>query len=186
MTDTLMQILLVAGIVGSVGGTIGLILAIASKIFHVEVDPRYDLIVENLPGFNCGACGYAGCSGMAAGLLAGEANVTSCTPGNATAYAKVKAILNGEDPEKATVDEKAKPAKKPARKKPEIIDVTNSDPRFDKIVDLLPALNCTTCGEPGCKAFADALIKGKKNVDDCRPLNRKTEQKDEIKKLLDE
>lgn len=181
MTDTIIQILTVAGIVGAIGAVIGLILAIASKVFYVEVDPRYDLIVSNLPGFNCGACGYAGCSGMAEGLLAGEADVKKCTPGNAMTYAKVKAILNGEDPEKVSTDDvKAKPAKK----KPEIIDVTNSDPRFNKIVDLLPGLNCTTCGEPGCKAFADALIKGKKVTDDCRPLNRKVDQKEEINNLL--
>lgn len=176
MTD----ILIVAGIVGAIGAVIGLVLAFASKVFHVEVDPRYDLIVANLPGFNCGACGFPGCSGMAEGLLAGEADVKSCAPGNALTYAKVKAILNGEDPEQVTVDEKAKPA----RKKPEIKDVTNSDPRFNKIVELLPGLNCTTCGQPGCKAFADALIKGTKVTNDCRPLNKKAEQKEEINNML--
>ncbi len=187
MSETMIDILTVALIVGAIGAVIGFILAISSKIFHVEVDPRYDLILEALPGFNCGACGYAGCSGMAEGLINGEADVTTCTPGTALTYAKVKAILNGEDPDKVTVDEKKeKTTKKPARKKPEIKDVTNSDPRFEKIVKLLPGINCTTCGEPGCKAFADALIKGKKTTDDCRPLNKKQEQKDEINKLLNQ
>jgi electron transport complex protein RnfB len=181
-----MQILIdglfVALVVGAIGAVIGLVLAFASKVFHVKEDPRYELIVANLPGFNCGACGYAGCSGMAEGLLAGDADVTNCTPGTALTYAKVKAILNGEDPDKVT---DVKEPKKPApRKKLEIVDVTNDDPRFNKIVELLPALNCTTCGEPGCKAFADALLKGKKTVADCRPLNRKQEQKAEIEKLL--
>ncbi len=108
MTDTMIQVLEVAGILGAIGAIIGVVLAFASQIFHVEVDPRFDLIVSNLPGFNCGACGYAGCSGMANGLLAGEANVTNCTPGNALTYAKVKAILNGEDPDKVIVEAKAK------------------------------------------------------------------------------
>ena len=57
-----------AGIVGAIGAIIGLVLAFASNVFYVE-DPRFDLLVENLPGFNCGACGYAGCSGMAESLL---------------------------------------------------------------------------------------------------------------------
>jgi len=183
MTDTINQVLLVAGIVGAIGAVIGLVLAIASHAFHVEVDPRYDLIMANLPGFNCGACGYPGCAGMANGLLEGDAIVTNCTPGNAMTYAKVKAILNGEDPDKVTLDD-GKAAAKPVKKKIEIIDVTNSDPRFDKLVELLPGLNCATCGEPGCKAFADALIKDKKVTDDCRPLNKKTEQKEEINNLL--
>ncbi len=116
MSDSMIQILEVAGIVGAIGAVIGLILAIASKIFHVEVDPRYDLIVENLPGFNCGACGYAGCSGMAEGILAGEANVRNCAPGNELTYAKVSAILKGEDPDAVTsVEEKAKPVAKPKK-----------------------------------------------------------------------
>ena len=106
MTDTIVQVLVVAGIVGAIGAIIGLVLAFASQIFHVEVDPRFDLIVDNLPGFNCGACGYAGCAGMAEGLMAGEANVTSCTPGNALTYAKVKAILAGEDPNTVVVETK--------------------------------------------------------------------------------
>ncbi len=98
--------LFVAGIVGAMGAVIGLVLAFASKVFHVEEDPRYDLIVANLPGFNCGACGYAGCSGMATGLLKGEAEVTNCKPGTALTYAKVRAILNGEDPDKVTLEDK--------------------------------------------------------------------------------
>ena len=109
------EILLVALIVGGIGALIGLVLAIASQLFHVEVDPRFEKIVSNLPGFNCGACGYAGCSGMAEALLKGEADVKNCTPGNEITYAKIKAILNGEDPENVKVDEKkastnAKPA----------------------------------------------------------------------------
>src|SRR5690554_1993202 len=100
--NNFIDILTVGGIVGGIGAVIGLILAFASKIFYVEVDPRFDLIVENLPGFNCGACGYPGCSGMAEGLLKGEAKVESCAPGNALTYAKVKAILKGEDPDKIT------------------------------------------------------------------------------------
>ncbi|HEY8364003.1 MAG TPA: (Fe-S)-binding protein [Haloplasmataceae bacterium] len=96
--------LIVAGVVGGIGAVIGFVLAFASKVFYVEEDPRYDLIVANLPGFNCGACGYAGCSGMADGILKGEADVKLCKPGTALTYAKVKAILNGEDPDLITDD----------------------------------------------------------------------------------
>lgn len=100
--ETLINGLIVAGIVGAIGAVIGLVLAFASKVFYVEEDSRYNLLVENLPGFNCGACGYPGCSGMAEGLLKGEADIKSCKPANALTYAKVKAILSGEDPNTVT------------------------------------------------------------------------------------
>ncbi|ERJ13834.1 (Fe-S)-binding protein [Haloplasma contractile] len=190
MDINVMEILAVGGIVGGIGAVLGLILAISSQVFKVEVDPRFDQIVEALPGFNCGACGYPGCAGMADGLLEGEADVKQCTPGTELNYSQVRAILNGEDPDSVEVkEEKKAPAKadaksKPKRKKPEIKDVTNPDPRFDKIVELLPGINCTTCGSPGCKAFADELIKGEQQLEKCRPLKAKGDNKDKIDDIM--
>ena len=43
------------------GGALGAALAIASKAFEVKVDPKVPKIREQLPGANCGGCGYAGC-----------------------------------------------------------------------------------------------------------------------------
>jgi len=63
------------------GFTIGLILAFASKKFHVDVDERVRLIENALPGANCGACGYAGCSGYAAAIVNEGAQIQLCTPG---------------------------------------------------------------------------------------------------------
>lgn len=34
---------------------------------------------ENLPGANCGACGYPGCDGLAEALAAGDAQVSACS-----------------------------------------------------------------------------------------------------------
>ena len=102
MNELIYNGLLVAAICGIIGAIIGIILAVASKAFYVEEDPRYDKILEALPGFNCGACGYPGCSGMTDGLLKGEADVKACTPGNELTYAKVRAILKGEDVEQVS------------------------------------------------------------------------------------
>jgi len=33
------------------------------------------------------------------------------------------------------------------------------DPRIDKVEDALPAANCGGCGYPGCRGFAEALVK---------------------------
>lgn len=35
------------------------------------------------------------------------------------------------------------------------------DPRIDEVADMLPGTNCGACGEPGCRAFAEALVGGR-------------------------
>lgn len=34
------------------------------------------------------------------------------------------------------------------------------DPRIDTVEGLLPSSNCGACGQPGCRAFAEALVRG--------------------------
>lgn len=34
------------------------------------------------------------------------------------------------------------------------------DPRIDQVEDMLPHANCGACGYPGCRPFAEALVKG--------------------------
>jgi len=58
-------VILVAGIV------LALLLAVADKFFKVEEDPRKSDINALLPGVNCGACGYPGCSGLAQAMVDG-------------------------------------------------------------------------------------------------------------------
>jgi len=45
------------------------ILSVASKLLAVEEDPRLEVIVEALPGANCGGCGFAGCEAYAAAVI---------------------------------------------------------------------------------------------------------------------
>lgn len=45
------------------------ILAIASRVFYVQEDPRVEAVLEVLPGANCGGCGYAGCEGYAIAVV---------------------------------------------------------------------------------------------------------------------
>ena len=71
-------IIIAAAIVGGTGLFIGVFLGIAGKKFAVEVDEREEAILEVLPGNNCGGCGYAGCSGLAAAIVKGEAEVGGC------------------------------------------------------------------------------------------------------------
>lgn len=46
------------------------------------------------------------------------------------------------------------------------------DPRIDGVEKLLPGINCGACGTPGCRAFAEGVVKGEiKQLSRCRPGN---------------
>ena len=68
---------------GVLGGVFGALLAFASKIFHVEVDPKQAAVREVLAGANCGGCGFPGCDGYAAAVAAGQAPTNKCVAGGA-------------------------------------------------------------------------------------------------------
>ena len=64
-------IVIAAVLVGGVGLFIGVFLGVAGKKFAVEVDEKEILVREELPGNNCGGCGYPGCDGLAAAIAKG-------------------------------------------------------------------------------------------------------------------
>ncbi|MCK4339833.1 MAG: RnfABCDGE type electron transport complex subunit B [Candidatus Cloacimonetes bacterium] len=68
-------------VLGCLGIIFGIVLAIASKKFHVEIDPKIEKIEEALPGANCGACGLPGCSGYAEAIVYSGADIHLCAPG---------------------------------------------------------------------------------------------------------
>jgi RnfABCDGE-type electron transport complex B subunit len=41
------------------------------------------------------------------------------------------------------------------------------DPRIDDVEEMLPSANCGACGYPGCRSFAEAVVKGEANVAKC-------------------
>lgn len=80
-------------ILGVLGLLFGVGLYIASKVFHVEVDPRIEQITAALPGANCGACGLAGCAGLAKAIVHGSASVDACIPGRTEVARIIAGIL---------------------------------------------------------------------------------------------
>lgn len=86
-------IIIAAVIVGGTGLFIGVFLGVAGKKFAVEVDEREEAILGVLPGNNCGGCGYAGCSGLAAAIVKGEAPVNQCPVGGAPIAAQIGEIM---------------------------------------------------------------------------------------------
>ena len=71
----------------------GVTLAVVSDVFRVKTDPRVDEVLEALPGINCGACGYPGCSGYAESVVAGKVGPDECVPGGAACAAAVAGIM---------------------------------------------------------------------------------------------
>jgi electron transport complex protein RnfB len=41
------------------------------------------------------------------------------------------------------------------------------DPRISDVEEMLPSTNCGACTQPGCRAFAEALVAGKQQPSDC-------------------
>ena len=89
----MVEILIGLAVLGGLGLIFGLVLAAASKVFHVESDPRLDQINECLPGANCGGCGYPGCGAYAEAVLKGEADVNKCNAGGNECAQAIAAIM---------------------------------------------------------------------------------------------
>ena len=87
------NILYAIGILGGLGLLFGAVLAVASKVFYVETDPRLDKLNECLPGANCGGCGYAGCGAYAEAVLNGEAPIGACASGGNECAQAMAAIM---------------------------------------------------------------------------------------------
>lgn len=96
---SLHNILIATGIVAAVGLIIAIVLSIAEKAFHVDVDEKEVAVRECLAGNNCGACGYAGCDALAKAIAQGEAPVNACPSAGksgAEAIAKIMGVEAGE------------------------------------------------------------------------------------------
>ena len=85
-----------AAVVGVVGIFVGLLLGAAGIRFQVETDEKEEAVLAALPGNNCGGCGYAGCSGLAAAIAKGEAQVNACPVGGEPVGKKIAAIMGVE------------------------------------------------------------------------------------------
>jgi electron transport complex protein RnfB len=83
-------LLLVLGLAFGVG------LAFASKKLVVRVDERIAKITDLLPGANCGACGFSGCSSFASSLTADPSTINRCALCDVSARKSIGGILGVE------------------------------------------------------------------------------------------
>ena len=86
-------IVIAAAVVGGSGIIIGIFLGVFGEKFKVEVDEREVKVREQLPGANCGGCGYTGCDGLAAAIAKGEAPVDGCPVGGAAIGKAIAEIM---------------------------------------------------------------------------------------------
>jgi electron transport complex protein RnfB len=80
-------------VLGGLGCLAALGLGAASLKFRVRVNPLVEELEGVLPGVNCGACGYAGCTALARGLAEGRAAANACIPGGPDVAVAVARIL---------------------------------------------------------------------------------------------
>lgn len=90
------EILLAVAIVGGTGLVFGCLLAFASMIFRVDQDERVSKIMEVLPGANCGACGFAGCSAYAEAVVNDGAAANLCGVGKGAVAQSIASIMGVE------------------------------------------------------------------------------------------
>ncbi len=92
-----MSILYATLVIAILGTILGIGLSIAHKFLAVKKNELTAEIEEILPGANCGACGYPGCSGYAS-ALSSEDNVAInlCTPGGSKVQKMIAKLLELE------------------------------------------------------------------------------------------
>ena len=80
-------------IVGGIGLICAIVLVVAAKVMALPADELFDSVRAELPGANCGACGYAGCDDYAKAVAHDGAKTNLCVPGGAGVAASVSAAM---------------------------------------------------------------------------------------------
>ncbi|MCG2716476.1 MAG: RnfABCDGE type electron transport complex subunit B [Candidatus Marinimicrobia bacterium] len=78
---------------GVIGLFFSILITLANKKLYVEEDPHIELIIDLLPGANCGSCGYAGCANFAENLAGAKSQLNDCPVCGAEAAEKIAQIL---------------------------------------------------------------------------------------------
>ncbi|WP_100065094.1 RnfABCDGE type electron transport complex subunit B [Miniphocaeibacter massiliensis] len=87
------SILIALAVLGGLGILFAIILYVASRFFYVPVDERVEAVRGELPGANCGACGFPGCDGLAAAIINDDASLSSCPVGGADLTERLSELL---------------------------------------------------------------------------------------------
>lgn len=91
-----MSVVLSVIVLAVLGLLLGLGLAVATRVFAIETDPRIEHVDAALPQVNCGACGYAGCRAYAEAVVKEGVAVNLCIPGGLETARAVSRIMGVE------------------------------------------------------------------------------------------
>jgi Na+-translocating ferredoxin:NAD+ oxidoreductase subunit B len=95
---TLLYTILTLALIGLASAVV---LYFVAQKFQVHEDPRIEMVIETLPGANCGGCGYAGCKNFAEALVNAE-NLSKlfCPVGGNKVMSEAAKILGKETSKK--------------------------------------------------------------------------------------
>ena len=79
----IMAVIIAAAVIAVTGLVVGIGLGLFGEKFKVEVDEKELAIRDELPGNNCGGCGFAGCDALAKAIAEGKAPANACPVGGA-------------------------------------------------------------------------------------------------------
>ncbi len=89
-----MPVLIAVAVLAAIAILCAVLLTLASVFFGVKEDERVSAIRDELPGANCGSCGFSGCDEYAKALCSGATDKTNlCTPGSDGVAKKIAEIL---------------------------------------------------------------------------------------------
>lgn len=80
--------------IGAIGLILGISIGIANKYLEVKSRPLVQAIYNELPHFNCGACGNPGCLAMSNSVVDSNQKLTDCKPGDAEMRRTIQTILD--------------------------------------------------------------------------------------------
>ncbi|MBU1261233.1 MAG: RnfABCDGE type electron transport complex subunit B [Planctomycetes bacterium] len=78
----------------ALGVGFSIVLLIADKKLKVKMDPKIEQVSKALPGIDCGACGFAGCSSYAKAVVQNPEIIGKCAPGGGKVSEKIAEILS--------------------------------------------------------------------------------------------
>jgi len=98
--------------IAAIGLVLGVAIGIASKYLTVKEHPLVQAVYDELPHFNCGACGTPGCMANANEIVNNNQPLTSCKPGNQEMRNTIQKMLDDYKDGKLTFEDDKKQEKK--------------------------------------------------------------------------
>lgn len=104
MNETVKIIIVAVALIVGLAILLALALALAGRFLKVKEDTRAKDVLGMMPGVNCGACGFPGCSGLVEAIMSGqESKISRCKVMDPAGYERVKKYLEEHPNEDGSV-----------------------------------------------------------------------------------